>query len=412
MRFGKYHTLTILMIFILILSATVNDSLAQNQEEFSTDDVNIVVWADDISRLPSKLASLSEGTNSVVTNASEVIDDSTIDAVIISKETLTSATVNTVEYSDLHKLIDNQKQLLVYDATTTDIAKHLSLKMPVTETETTRYVVASAVKDINGKFITGGILISKDASVDDPKIDLTQDVIDYVTSTKNELHDASQNTVNETSPHWDYVGTLINNWDLCNGSGGYGKYNEVVAAEKAYPDSYSDSYSFWEARIKQQTIGGFSACEKSNYRIATLRTRADPNFLLYDYGPTTTNPEFTDTASVGIGLEAGSRGATFNLAKEWSFTLSGVNVIDHSDFDADYSQGWAEWSFGYDINSAPAKYTYLSEPGITARIEDGYAFVIYRAINTYWREPPFPYNRYVFDNWTHAFYYGCCEDNK
>ncbi len=311
------------------------------------------------------------------------------DALLISKEKLLRLNKSGSGKRQILGWLSKGKILLVMDASTNDLKDILHLDMPTMNVTTTKYLVGGVARLPNGVFASGGVLLpeAKDYSFQQKAQDI-QAYLSSLLSIEEKVHDATM----EQSSGWRFAGVLSHYLDLCP----FGKYNETVYAEQATNDG-SQSYDFWNAQIDQQTIGGYSACG-SAFKTSRLWTRVDAGMywgqLLYRYGPTTTNSN--DIAyGANVGLTASYKGASINLGKSWAFSLPDVYVIDHSDF----STQRAEWEFVYDHGSNAAKYTYLSEPGVSVRTVEGYRLSLYRPVNTYWWRHWWEGEYHMFDYW-------------
>ncbi|NOK64221.1 MAG: hypothetical protein GFH27_549323n40 [Chloroflexi bacterium AL-W] len=110
-----------------------------------------------------------------------------VDAVLISRTLLVRADTDTEVREALIAIVDAQKVLLVYEATTLDIAQHLSLQMPVSTTTTTRSVLASVAKYSNGAYDSGSMLVSRASSHGD--VSIKQDIHSYVNAIKRDIRE-------------------------------------------------------------------------------------------------------------------------------------------------------------------------------------------------------------------------------
>ena len=294
------------------------------------------------------------------------------DALLISGPMLTRLLAQKEGAAQIQALLSEGKTLLVLHRSTTDIRNLLHIRIPTMQTRTTRYLAAGVARVSPNTYIAGGVLLHKGLKYTPGE--KAKDLVEFTARLHSLRVHFTQ--LQSNAPEWSPVNLLVHYLDECP----FGKYNEIIYAERATNDA-SSVYDFWNAKIEQQTIGGYSACN-SSYQTSRLWTRADVGLyggqLLYRYGPTTTNAH--TTANVDVGLTAGYNGAAVTLNKHWSFYLPDVYVIDHSDF----SLQRAEWEFRYSHWSNAAKYTCLSEPGISVRVREGSGMHIYRPINTYW----------------------------
>ena len=309
------------------------------------------------------------------------------DALLVSKERLFQLSKSSLGKEQVLEWLSQGKVLLVMNFPTGALKDTLHIDMPAMDVTTTQYLLSGVAQLSDGVFASGGVLLVKgqDYSLQEK----AQDIRAYVSSLfpiKKKVASATRQSSN-----WQFAGVLSHYLDVCP----FGKYNETVYAEQATNDG-SQSYDFWNAQIDQQTIGGYSACG-SSFQTSRLWTRADAGMywgqLLYRYGPTTTNAN--NIAYVNVGLTAGYKGAAVSLGKSWAFSLPDVYVIDHSDF----STQRAEWEFVYSHGSNSAKYTYLSEPGVSVRTAEGYRLSLYRPINTYWWRHWWEGEYHLFDDW-------------
>ncbi|MEM8531267.1 MAG: hypothetical protein AAGF95_10520 [Chloroflexota bacterium] len=110
-----------------------------------------------------------------------------VDAVLISRALLVQADTDAEVREALIAMVDAQKVLLVYEATTLDIAQHLSLRIPMSTTTTTRSVLASVAKYSNGAYFGGNILVSKTSSRGDETI--KQNIHSYVNEIKRDIRE-------------------------------------------------------------------------------------------------------------------------------------------------------------------------------------------------------------------------------
>jgi len=294
------------------------------------------------------------------------------DALLVSGPMLTRLLAQKEGAHHIHALLSSGKTLLVLRRSTTDIREQLHIPMPTMDTHTSRYLVGSVTEIGHDTYISGGVLLHRDFIYTPGE--QAKDIVEFTAHVRSLRLRVAQ--LQNNAPYWALVNILFHYLDQCP----FGKYNEAVYAERAMNDA-SSSYDFWNAKIEQQTMGGYSACN-SSYQTSRLWTRADVGLyggqLLYRYGPTTTNAN--TTAIVKVGLTAGYNGAAVTLNKSWPFYLPDVYVIDHSDFSVQRT----EWEFRYSHWSNAAKYTYLSEPGISVRTWESSGMHIYRPINTYW----------------------------
>ncbi len=310
------------------------------------------------------------------------------DVLLVSKEKLFQLNKSRLGKKQILKWLSQGKVLLVMNTSTGDLKDILHIDMPIMSVTTTQYLVSGVLKLSDSVFASGGVLLPKSQKRSVQKE--ARDIQAYVSSLVSIKKQVVRATTKQSS-NWQFAGVLSHYLDLCP----FGKYNETVYAEQATNDG-SQSYDFWNAQIDQQTIGGYSACG-SSFQTSRVWTRADAGMywgqLLYRYGPTTTNAN--NIAYVNIGLTAGYKGAAVSLGKSWAFSLPDVYVIDHSDF----STQRAEWEFVYSHGSNSAKYTYLSEPGVSVRTAEGYRLSLYRPINTYWWRHWWEGEYHLFDDW-------------
>ncbi|NJP05300.1 MAG: hypothetical protein HC837_06565 [Chloroflexaceae bacterium] len=129
------------------------------QSDTAFDRVTIAIVRTDINRLPDAFVE-------------HIIEDyppldlsqaatAPIDALLISRETLVDTSMNTEDRAMLDALLDNQKILLVYGATTTDLQQSLHEPLntvQMRETET----VFSSLHRIDGIVTTGQLVVSDD----------------------------------------------------------------------------------------------------------------------------------------------------------------------------------------------------------------------------------------------------------
>lgn len=358
--------------------------------------------------------------NTIISSMSE-IPSKQVDAVLLSKNLFQSTKENKKLRDALVEVVSQQKLLLVKDVNLAEIENQLEFQIPTVKTETTQIVMSSISRMGNGNLIVGSLLTSNKLQNE------SQSIQDYVSSVKDVMrrygeianyhpldfspkakldnksiinsksllnnHKSYLPMTGTTLPYWEASPLLYWYWDDCP----FGKYNEIVIGQREANDRTS-TYDFWGIKFEQQTIGGKSTCNNSQYQMSRLWTRADTTGnqgILYKYGPTTTNPYHTTT--VTIGISAGRLGANVSLEYSWSFELPSVSVIDHSSFN----NNWAEWEFDYTYGDNPAIYTYLSEPGASIRHPQGYAPLIYRPINLYWTQGLGEVHQW--DNWTINF---------
>ena len=137
--------------------------------------VTILLIEGDEDRLPDRLSEplLEEHPPSTQIEIAHV----PADAVLISREKL----FDPANREDLRKIIDSQKILLVYGASSSDIRRELKLDKPSATTGASRSIVGAAFR--SDKAVVGGALVSRG----DREEDLLRAVCDYVILVKSTL---------------------------------------------------------------------------------------------------------------------------------------------------------------------------------------------------------------------------------
>jgi hypothetical protein len=133
----------------------------------------ILLIQGDAERLPAYLSEPLQALNSPVK-----LDEApyaNCEAVLISREQLFEAGKDQTVRNQLVSFLMNHKILLVYHATTVDIANQLDIDTPTITTQTTYTAVASAALGSNG-ITSGSLLLSKGQSEEN----LLQDIRNYV----------------------------------------------------------------------------------------------------------------------------------------------------------------------------------------------------------------------------------------
>ena len=133
----------------------------------------ILLLKGDAERLPSYLSEPLLASNPPV-NLDEA-PNTKCDAVLISRELLFEAGKDLTVRNQLLSIIRNQKILLVYHATSVDLANQLNVSIPTSTTQTTYTAVVSAALANNG-ITSGNLLLSKGQSEEN----FLQDIRDYV----------------------------------------------------------------------------------------------------------------------------------------------------------------------------------------------------------------------------------------
>jgi hypothetical protein len=140
----------------------------------------ILLLEDDIEYIPEYLSDplLQEQTPVSLQEAASV----TADAILISREKLFMSSRDPNVKRFLRDIVESQKILLVYDASTLDVAQQLELGTPTMGTETTYHSVAS-VAMANHVIAAGGVLLSKGHSEEY----LLQDIREYLVYFRSEI---------------------------------------------------------------------------------------------------------------------------------------------------------------------------------------------------------------------------------
>ena len=97
------------------------------------------------------------------------------DAVLISRQLLLAAGEDPAVKEKLRDIVENQKILLVYGASTVDVVQSLDLQAPTMTTQTTYHAVASVAMS-NNVIAAGGVLLSKGYTEEH----LLQDIREYI----------------------------------------------------------------------------------------------------------------------------------------------------------------------------------------------------------------------------------------
>lgn len=137
------------------------------------DSATILLLKGDAGRLPAYLSEPLLAANPSV-NLDEAANVK-CDAVLISRELLFEAGKDQAVRNQLVSIIMNHKILLVYHATTVDLANQLDISFPTLRTQTTTTAVASAALSNNG-IAPGNLLLPKGRSEEN----LLDDIRDFV----------------------------------------------------------------------------------------------------------------------------------------------------------------------------------------------------------------------------------------
>jgi len=151
--------------------------------------VTILLIKGDVERLPAYLSEPLLALNPpVILNDAPFVN---CDAVLISREQLFESGKDLTIRNQLVSILMNHKILLVYHASTIDLANQLDIGTPTMTTQTTNTIVASAALT-NNIIAAGGVLLSKG----DSEENLLQDIRNYVpyfrsAIQRNEIHPPS-----------------------------------------------------------------------------------------------------------------------------------------------------------------------------------------------------------------------------
>lgn len=284
------------------------------------------------------------------------------------------------------------KAVLVMNMEPGDMAARLGVHSPSLVSKTVRYVVGMMYTNPStGRVEVGGIVVPVHAVLSSAVPDLPTDVVELCERVFR--HDTEATRVAQAqvqlsagAPYWGHDIVITHLLD----NAPWGRYWESCTAKQLQNDGDS-VHDWWGLLIDQETRAECSAYSGSTWHTSRLWTRADVGSywgqLLYHHDPTTTNTGSTASVNIGVGSASWS----------WSFPMPDVSCIDHSSSP----DGWGEWEFDYSPYSNAGTYTFVSQPGISVRIANGYRLVVHRAINTYWYQVP--WEQHFFNDWTLQF---------
>lgn len=202
---------------------------------------------------------------------------------------------------------------------------------------------------------------SLDASINWALRKMNSNLPEYQTATVN------ANKFSEASaPYWQFMSEVEVNKEFYP----YGRFNIIKDVYKLVNDG-SSTYDWRIFTIKSQTRPGYDIWSNDwrNNRIWTyFDAGGNSHFQLTDYAPTTTSG--TSSVTVSIGVTAGVNGARVTAGFSYSYSISDVQVLDHSDFSTEE----ASWEHVIDSTKNVGKYTYYCKPGLQVRLPDGWSF--------------------------------------
>lgn len=151
----------------------------------------------------------------------------------------------------------------------------------------------------------------------------------------------------------------------------YGKLNIVNQYYKASPDGSSD-FDFFACHFLVESVPGVLLRNQGNnnydnhytmdiYNQEDVNTYS-PNSIVYNYGPVTT--EGTSTASVNVGISAGTDGAGVTASVGYSYSIQDAPVY----YQGDAGQQFCKWRHNVDENKDVGSNTYSAQPGISVRV--------------------------------------------
>jgi len=251
-----------LSIVLLLLVFTLPDFGSPSTAERSTltPPLSIAILPAD-THLPSNLVALLDR---YLTYAPADLRGN-FNALLVSGPMLTRLLARKEGARRIHALLSGGKILLVLHRSTTDLREQLHPRIPTMHPQTTRYLVSSVTEVNPGIYISGGILLHKDRTYTPEE--KAKDIVEFTVRVRSLRLRVAR--LQNNTPYWAPVNTLFHYLDQCP----FGKYNETVYAERAMNHALR-SYDFWNAKIEQQTMGGYSACN-SSYQTSRLWTRAD-----------------------------------------------------------------------------------------------------------------------------------------
>jgi len=169
--------------------------------------------------------------------------------------------------------------------------------------------------------------------------------------------------ISKNSAYWQFMSDVEINENYYP----YGKFNVIREVYKLVNDG-SNEYDWRIFTIKSQTRPGYDIWSNGwrNNRIWTYCDAGSSSTCnLTDYGPGTTSGE--KTVTVSIGVQAGEEGAQVTAGFTYSYSVSDVQVLDHSDFSTEE----ASWEHLIDSTKNVGKTTYYCKPGLQVKLFDG-----------------------------------------
>jgi len=172
-----------------------------------------------------------------------------------------------------------------------------------------------------------------------------------------------KSTASTSAPHLRHV-CEYNYWPLLD-SDPHGRLNLTATVQKLIDDGVPD-YDWYFYQIEVRSVPGTVAYDSAWRNDHTWAHHQVPNAgtnrWLTDYDPSTAYG--TDTAYVHLVPTVGPA--------NWSYSIDGVTVLDHSD----YYRHRAYWLHEIDQSAPAARDTYVSMPGFVVRTRQGYPSLV------------------------------------
>ena len=136
----------------------------------------------------------------------------------------------------------------------------------------------------------------------------------------------------------------------------YGRHGEFTMTTFFERTSKGSEKSYWDIKTFNTTRAGYSMYTTGYWTVDYLTTRlsVEPyaNEVVLKHGPNTMN----NTSSVSAGIDVG---VDLSVDSSWTFYLNDVSCINDSDLPI-----YGRWEWNYFRNTAAARKTFSTEPGI------------------------------------------------
>lgn len=178
-----YRFLLIMLVNLSIVGCQSLDGNRQNNIAIDNNRLAIAILAEDIDRLPGGLV---QQLNIVTTNTAD-LDGLSIDALLISSETLFSARESTILYNELRNTLIQNKVLLIHNTDPNQAAQQLGLELSSQmRPQTERYIVGSLAQLPDGTNVGGGVLLPLTAPAENSEV--AQDIRGHLQEVINLQH--------------------------------------------------------------------------------------------------------------------------------------------------------------------------------------------------------------------------------